>query len=52
VTPDKNRIEHAGRAVIIIRAVGAQVVERERRGSIIHAAGGKAVRRNEAMGSA
>jgi hypothetical protein len=51
VTPDKNRIEHAGRA-IIIRAVGAQVVERAEIGRIVHAAGGKAVRRHEATGSA
>jgi len=35
---------------LIIRAVGAQVVEMERRGSIIHAGGVNAVRRSEATG--
>ena len=42
-------MENAGERVII-RAVGAQVVEMEGKGIIIHAAGVNAVRRSEATG--
>jgi hypothetical protein len=49
VTPVENRIEKRG-ALVIIRAVGAQVVEVEGKRSIIHAAGVDAVRRSEATG--
>jgi len=49
VTPIENKIENAG-ARVIIRAVGAQVVEMEGRGSIIHAAGVNAVGQNETTG--
>jgi hypothetical protein len=49
VIPIENRIEN-GEANVIIRAEGAQVVEMEERGIIIHAAGVNAVRRSEATG--
>jgi hypothetical protein len=51
VTRIRNKIESAG-VRVIIRAVGARVVEMEESGSIVHAAGGKAVRMHEATGSA
>ena len=49
MTPVENKIENAGRAVII-RAAGAPVVAMEGRGIIIHAGGVNAVRRREATG--